>query len=82
MELRAGERWTGSGAQETTHLHRHGNVLLPHVVVVLVGVEHDDSIGQSKARIVGHERRAVDLLQRNTANFRPQPITSQLRVWI
>lgn len=49
-----------------THLHRHGDVLLSNIVVVLVSVEHDDSVGQGKACIVGHEGRAVHFLQTHT----------------
>lgn len=50
------------------YLNSHGDVLLAHVVVVLVRVEHDDSVGQGEARVVGHEGRAVHFLhtQRNT----------------
>lgn len=49
--------------EETTHLYSHGNVLLTDIMVVLVGVQHYNRISQSKSCVVGHERRAIDLLQ-------------------
>lgn len=49
--------------QEITHLYSHGDVLFADIVVMLVSVQHYDSVGQGEACIVGHERRAVHLLQ-------------------
>lgn len=65
------EGWRGG-----THLHSHGDVLLADVVVVLVCVQHDDSIGQGETSIVAHERRAVDFLQRHTHSVK-SPVTDK-----
>lgn len=46
-----------------TYLYGHGDVLLADIVVMLVSVQHDDSVGQGEASIVAHERKAVDFLQ-------------------
>lgn len=46
-----------------THLHGHGDVLLADVVVVLVCVQHDNSISQGESCIIAHERRAVYFLK-------------------
>lgn len=51
-----------------TYLHSHGDILLADIMVVLVSVQHNDSVGQCKASIVGHERRAVDFLQTQALN--------------
>ena len=51
---------------EITHLYSHRDVLLADIVVMLVSVQHYDSIGQGKACIVAHESRAVHFLQVQT----------------
>lgn len=45
-----------------THLHRHGDVLLSYVMVVLVGVQHDDGVSQSEAGVVAEEGITVYFL--------------------
>ena len=55
----------GEGEREKidiTHLYSHGDVLLADIVIMLVGVQHYDSIGQGKAGIVAHEWTAVHFL--------------------
>lgn len=46
-----------------THLYGHGDILFADIVVMLVSVQHYDSVSQGKACIIGHERRAVHFLQ-------------------
>lgn len=45
-----------------THLHSHGDVLLSYIMVVLVGVQHDDGVRQSEAGIVDLEGITVHFL--------------------
>lgn len=55
-----------------THLDSHGDVLLTDIVIVLVSVQHYDSIGQGKSCIICHERRAIHLLQTRRTHNRQQ----------
>lgn len=45
-----------------THLHSHGDVLLSYIMVVLVGVQHDDGVRQSEAGVVDLEGITVHFL--------------------
>ena len=54
-------------ALEVRQFHRL--VLLPHVPVVLVSVEHDDGVGECEGRVQVHERMVIALL--NTASLDP-----------
>lgn len=49
--------------RDITHLYSHGDILLANIVVMLVSVQHYDSVGQSEACIIGHEGGAVHFLQ-------------------
>lgn len=48
------------------HLQCHWHTLLAHIVVVLVSVEHDHSVGQSKPGVVGFKRRSIHFLHSKT----------------
>lgn len=67
----AGSSLALAGTQ--AYLQGHGSILLANVVVVLVGIKHDDSIGQSKAGIAIGKWGAITILKKQRPHLRQCP---------